>query len=53
MRLWPKKLQPVAELPDHRTEDLLQRMDVFIKDIQTIADEIKDRLDKEVGDDRT
>lgn len=47
MRLWPKKIAPVAVLPDHRTEDLLDRMDGFLKDIQNIADEIRQRLDEE------
>lgn len=46
MRLWPKK--PLIEpRPDHRTAELLDRMDVFLVDIQSIADEIRQRLDEE------
>lgn len=55
MRLWPKT-PPVADpRPDHRTADLLDRMDSFLADIQNIADEIRQQLDKEERppDDRT
>lgn len=47
MRLWPKKPVPSEPRPDHRTEELLDKMDIFLGDIQAIAKEIRQRLDIE------
>lgn len=46
MALWKRKVVP----QDHRTEELIERMDKFLEEMQTVADRLVAKLEVEGGE---